>query len=441
MSTINHYKFEQFIISILKIEAQIEKKEIIIEDLNMNLVSDAFAPDGLFEFNVPVYIYIKSSISANGIDSILTRIRVHRGRSQSSNNVYDFMLLVFTFEMNQLANVTKNVIIYDKRIVLKYIEKYPIEAYSILSRDERLEFGYSLDSDNIKYVYFINKNKRMLSQLSNTLNSNSGFTLVLGAGISVSPGSFQWDEIIDKLREELSKSKNISISDSLLNLIGNTNLINSSFFKEKFSSEDDFYNIIYKALYDGIHAVNTKYSIYAIAELIKAHSMRRNFNVLTYNFDNHLEIYLDNIGVDYNTVFSSNIQNPINLPIYHVHGFLPYDSTGTSLSTEYTHSIHFTENDYNRLYNDPYTWEIVEQLKHFYDSTCLFVGLSLKDSNIRRLVAMTHTNHAKHYAILSRESLAIRELLLAEESFQKLGINVIWADNFDNIAEKIRKLF
>lgn len=117
------------------------------------------------------------------------------------------------------------------------------------------------------------------------------------------------------------------------------------------------------------------------------------------------------------------------------------------------------EEDYHRVYRDAYGWSNLVQLNAFRDTTCLFVGCSLTDPNMRRLldVAARTEEKARHYAIMKKKSFAYdsdtklvsRDILeeyqridnnIRESYYESLGINIIWVENFDEIPEIITGL-
>lgn len=95
---------------------------------------------------------------------------------------------------------------------------------------------------------------------------------------------------------------------------------------------------------------------------------------------------------------------------------------------------------------DPYSWSNLIQLNYLRENTCLFIGLSLTDPNLRRLLDIASRKHdndvPKHYAILKRELYHKKNLStpninfnnihkfdtanqkLQEEYFKELGLNI-----------------
>jgi hypothetical protein len=66
----------------------------------------------------------------------------------------------------------------------------------------------------------------------------------------------------------------------------------------------------------------------------------------------------------------------------------------------------FSEDEYHAEYSDPYKWSNMTQMSLLGRYPGLFVGLSLEDPNIRRLIDVTHRQYPENanYAILPRKN-------------------------------------
>ena len=112
--------------------------------------------------------------------------------------------------------------------------------------------------------------------------------------------------------------------------------------------------------------------------------------VVNYNFDDLLQRTLSKRLVDGATGGRRNktITHPTqkagagSLPIYHVHGFIPFPDASSNMSK----GVIFTEDEFNRAAIDPYDWSNLVQLKELSGSVGLMIGLSLTDRNVRRLL-------------------------------------------------------
>jgi len=85
--------------------------------------------------------------------------------------------------------------------------------------------------------------------------------------------------------------------------------------------------------------------------------------------------------------------------IFHPHGYLP--RRGRSYARR-SRDIVLSEDDYHSLYSSPYSWANIVQLFLLLGHVALFVGCSLTDPNLRRLldlVVKVRPSHT-HYAFL-----------------------------------------
>ena len=124
------------------------------------------------------------------------------------------------------------------------------------------------------------------------------------------------------------------------------------------------------------------------------------------------------------------------MPILHTHGFIPRE-----VDSDYERNVVLSEEDYHGLYRDAFHWANVEQLHSLTQTTCYFIGLSLRDPNLRRLLDISFERgfgNAVHYAFLPRNEY--KQPAKAETMFYKMGINIIWFENKDELPSIIDSL-
>jgi hypothetical protein len=119
----------------------------------------------------------------------------------------------------------------------------------------------------------------------------------------------------------------------------------------------------------------------AVADLVQSSHTDHNVTaIVTFNFDNLLEIELMRRGIVTRTITNAGRRSAQGLPIIHPHGCLPVEGP---LGLD---PIVFTEQDYHCLTDVAYHWApttIVSLLRQY---TVLFVGLSMADPHLRRLL-------------------------------------------------------
>jgi hypothetical protein len=212
----------------------------------------------------------------------------------------------------------------------------------------------------------------------------------------------------------------------------------------------------------------------AIAGLIeaseKAPGGRSIPSVVSLNFDDLLETELALRNIRCEPVFGGRRRNGSLLPVVHVHGYLPRGGSPPDSD------LIFTEDDYHRFALQSIHWAQVELLSLLRNGTGLFVGLSMSDTNLRRLLdATAERGTIRHFAIRKRFTLgdterqeaarrihqramtgmkeadreqmrndapqlevAIRTMLREAQNIDKslledMGVGTIWVDEFDEI--------
>jgi hypothetical protein len=175
--------------------------------------------------------------------------------------------------------------------------------------------------------------------------------------------------------------------------------------------------------------------------------------VVNYNYDDWLDLKIREAGIKSVTVISGEKgYGQDELPCYHVHGVLPFWQYARNSGKFNSGNFLFSEDEYHDEYSNPYKWSNIVQTSLLSSLGGLFVGLSLEDPNIRRLVDTTHRQfpRIKHYAVLKRgRSLKARGRSRADtvanlfeevESnvFAEMGILILWVDEHEQIPEIIR---
>ena len=124
----------------------------------------------------------------------------------------------------------------------------------------------------------------------------------------------------------------------------------------------------------------------------------------------------------------------------------------------------FSEEGYHKLLSDSFSWSNIVQLNSLRESTCLLIGLSLTDPNLRRLLdtaaQKTRSSGPRHYVFLKRlagdslgfhegdsalRSEVVQEVVsahhnLLDKSYRDLGLNVVWVEQYEEIPHLLRRI-
>lgn len=119
------------------------------------------------------------------------------------------------------------------------------------------------------------------------------------------------------------------------------------------------------------------------------------YRIVNFNFDDLLERELRKSDIRARPVYSEESCLRDELEVLHPHGFLP--RTGQIPAQE----LVFTEDEYHKLSLQPFNWATTELASMLRNSVCLFVGLSMTDPNLRRMLDACRGRDRKvrHYVI------------------------------------------
>ena len=305
--------------------------------------------------------------------------------------------------------------------------------------------------------------------------------LVLGAGVSIEFGVPSWNYLLQNLMVHTINENDESNSflSKLFNEIFNPNpLIAGRYLQDYFEDKNTSFELMVRdVLYSKINKEIDSDLINEIVKICVAPGRSPNLNsIITYNFDDILEYKIEQTKMDipFKSVYGlgMEIKNG-ELPIYHVHGFLPENKKLDDLN-----KITFGENNYHQQYSDLYSWNNMVQINKFRENTCLFIGSSLTDPNIRRLLDIAlkqKGNKRKHHYIFKKkidDKFLIKNLkgklnspelldeknnadlnfedtikLLTEiyERFEEndsasFGVQTIWVNEWNEIPEILKKI-
>lgn len=251
-------------------------------------------------------------------------------------------------------------------------------------------------------------NNEIISFCKKQFNKGN-ITLYLGAGVSVDSNIPSWDKLVlamyfstiseQQMPEGWHPFSNYlyAISEWYLKSSSEPLEITARKLLKYYDSkgkEGAFLDRLYTTLYAGLLNRSGEPFSYIDGDYIRSHNptlraiaevcecIDRGINsVITYNYDNLLEVSLRNFP--HKAIFKANQHFDDELPVFHVHGYVPLKKN-TSRSRGF--DIIFTEDQYNRVSSNAYDWSNLIQIQKMSNSVGIMVGLSLSDRNMRRLL-------------------------------------------------------
>ncbi|SDF86862.1 SIR2-like domain-containing protein [Paenibacillus sp. cl6col] len=482
----SYVMIETLIFKVLSKLFEDSNKELITNYRVKNVASksifefDAYAPEGFNDYGGATVFEIKAYRNKNSLrslyDTYLKLLHVIKSTEIRVKNIIFIVTVELTEEekinfINKLSNENEfNIDVWDLNNLQEIFNKYPevvfktVENISELVLNNQVFQGINNEPDFIE-----NQRDKYIDNLRRCF-FNDELVLFLGAGVSRDAKIPMWDNLVTDLLVSLLSNKlkefNINLSEDERDFIiknikysnGNSPLLMARYIRQGLKElfNETLTQILYKS------CVNESKLLTAITKLCKP--VRNGVGirgVVNYNFDDLIEYNFAKHDISHRTIFrEGDIPTRDELGVYHVHGFLPQDGKDR---TELTKSLLvFSEEGYHSLMLDPYSWSNLIQLNYLRENTCLFIGLSLTDPNLRRLLDIAsrkqESNICKHYAILRKELYHMKDLndsninlrniktfdtvnqKLQEEYYKELGLNVIWVDDYSEIPSILEKI-
>lgn len=328
-----------------------------------------------------------------------------------------------------------------------HYRSYKLNTFSEFNADdflqmiERCATKVSLNSTSSEddKNYIVDKsNSEKIYKLNHAL-LESRLTLVCGAGVSSSMGLPSWNTLLTRILNKALSSTSKKYSEEDMDvLLSSSNLIIGKYLKILLN--ENFDETVAKCLYEeditlGKHVYCESELMKYIVELIRPKRNRGSVDsVITFNFDSLLEEFLDKYAIKHKAIYDEGIMYEIDeIPIYHVHGYLPRNDKIEK------QNLVFSEDGYHTQFIDPYSWSNLIQLYKYMNNSCLFIGVSLSDPNLRRILDISKRKNEKsenqHFIIKKlpdkNSSVYDLEIMLEEQDALMLGLNVIWVSSYD----------
>lgn len=475
-----YYLLESFLLQLLKLEAESYNQPLVLEDGRVKSRYDAFAPKGISDIPGPLAIEIVRVLSPKRLQSEIHRHESVRGSDDER------LLFVSLREMAKESKYVQSlkersegrVFFWGAEDIQNLFDKHREAASKLSEKMFSIRFKRAISNSPENWK---EKRQEILSEICEHYRSGR-FSMLLGAGVSSSAGLPDWDTLLNSLfvsmlTDEGGPDKKIenehvsSIVKRLRQVDGPSALMLARYIRKGLSASSgtehsEFIQSVTHQLYS---LRNKRFSlssplIKSVASLCTpSRTGAKIRSVLTYNFDDLLERELESRGLAFRSIFEEiDLAGPEELPVYHVHGFLPEDRTKYPNIEKAT--LVFSEEGYHQIYSDAYHWSNLIQLNSLKETSCLMVGLSLTDPNLRRLLEISakSIDKPKHFAFLKRVSYEVfskeegkslirapaslvrtfldRHHSLNEEIMRELGVNIIWYEEYDDIPKILSEI-
>ena len=154
----------------------------------------------------------------------------------------------------------------------------------------------------------------------------------------------------------------------------------------------------------------------------------------------------------------SKEMQPGRINVYYMHGFLRFDSKAGVLSREAADKLVLAEHEYFDFFNSPTGLFNYTFLYLLREHSCLFIGLSMQDDNVRRLLHYStkervqarvdegktsrdaRSKAMRHFAVLKKyRSKTVNTAV--ERSLAQLGTYVLWISDYDEIPTRFGEMY
>ncbi len=183
-------------------------------------------------------------------------------------------------------------------------------------------------------------------------------------------------------------------------------------------------------------------------------------SIITFNLDAVLQAY---VYARYEKRLLRTVERPSagrladKTNIFHMHGFLRFDRKAKDFRKEAPDNLVLSEEEYFDFFNRPTSIFNYTMLYLLREHHCLFIGLSMSDDNLRRLLFYSKNERLKsylaegvtkppkekivrHFAVMPKTDSPFRNRII-RDSMENLGVSILWIDTFGEIPEKLGRMY
>jgi SIR2-like domain len=310
----------------------------------------------------------------------------------------------------------------------------------------------------------------------------SGIALALGAGVSADCNLPNWRELLERIAIRCYGDTGKQLFEEMIN-DGYSLPAIASILEMDSPAECDFTDVIRDALYQEFYRkAGTTFNATKFVRFVKAKNRTLNavaalcavkqesgfyaanpriHAIVNSNFDSILHEYAK---ARFKTNILRTVERPSARPIpgriniYHVHGFCQFRKDQPWVEEAAPDIRMLTEQDYFDFFNRPNSFFNCTLLSSLTQYISLFIGTSLKDENVRRLLHYSRQEmrasyekggatrdeverkSIRHYAIQQHTGSDSLDKM-TETSLLRLGVRVLWINDFDEIPGRIGNMY
>lgn len=479
-----YYTFETFILNLLKVHLEKTNKSFLSQPRRFGF--DAFAPEGIEDIKGATQIEIKFNLERTSPTRLIDQIIHIQSKLQEKEPFFNLLII----SPNPISPKYRNFFAHrfqEQKLPFKIILWGPEEINKIVARNRKEAndiannlFSLRIESAVVQSSKDWKKEREEKIELLNRLYKKGQFSFFLGAGVSSSAGMPDWNTLLNSLfvtylTNEFDNESKIIDSDidqivNRLNEIDEPSALMAARYLRKGldnrnKESEEFTKTITQNLYK-LRDENKRIDSELIKSIVEMCMPLRTGakikSVITYNFDDLIERQLETQSIQHHSIYTDNdFIDPDELPVFHVHGFLPENTEAYKSLDKST--LVFSEEGYHLIYSDSYHWSNLVQLSNLRDNNCLMVGLSMTDPNLRRLldIASRNSDKTRHFAFMKRltvdnfthtkdnkvidnvdgaKKFLDRHHNLNEEIMRELGVSIIWYTDYDEIPVMLREI-
>jgi hypothetical protein len=266
----------------------------------------------------------------------------------------------------------------------------------------------------------------LMNHLARALNE-SRVAVVLGAGISKPLGLPDWPTLIERLYESRGEPKPASGS-----LPAQAEYLFSKYFKDDpVEANKAVSTSLYRDFLLKYETLRLNATMSAIGSLVMSSVRGRATSVITFNFDDLLEAFLEFHGFVVHSVGDpAHLTRTADAVVYHPHGLLPI-RPNAKISSE----IVFDKKRYSQIVGDernPWRQVIVSTLR---TRLCLFIGLSGDDDNLDSILVRVQELHgyANTRSAFWGVRLTVGDKPVEDQQWTSRGVYVKKLSSFDDL--------